>query len=147
MQGNRRFQKSKRPPISRLVVDFLDLHAPVTFAPAAIETGLDLVDHFEAVRAALKRAHKRGEIAHDGYGRWRSLLVKPRDVCRCPHCGRVGLRKFVEVTIDAPAQCRALDKNGIRSPDVAVMAAHWEHERYHCRKCGWSSRSKKGERR
>jgi hypothetical protein len=54
----------------------------------------------------------------------------------------MGLSKYVEVTVEAPATCRALDKAGIRSPDVAVVAVNWEKERFFCRKCGWNSRQK-----
>lgn len=133
------------PTIQRLVVDFLDLHAPVAHAPQAILEGLKLDQkHLGAVRAALKRALVRIQVVHEGYGRWRSAAVEPRGECRCPSCHRKGLRKCVEVTIEAPVQCRALDKHGIRSPEVTVVAVNWERERFVCRKCGWSSRRKRG---
>ena len=135
------FVKSKKTPISRQIVDFLDLCAPVAYAPAEIMRHLKISqEHVEAVRVALQRAVLKREVVHEAHGMYRSATVEPRDLCRCPRCRRSGLRKYVEVTVEAPAQCRALDKQGIRSPDVAVVAALWERERFFCRKCGWNSR-------
>ena len=136
--------KRLKVSISSHVVAFLDLHAPVAYAPGEITRCLEIDEkHVEAVRAALKCSTKRGVIVHERHGMYRSATVEPRGECQCPRCRKKGLRKYVDVTVEAPAECRALDKHGIRSPDVVVVSVNWDRERYFCKKCGWSSREKR----
>ena len=51
---------------------------------------------------------------------------------KCPKCHRGGLRQQVNVFVDAPADCRSLNKKGIRKKTVRINGVGWDQATWHC---------------
>lgn len=51
---------------------------------------------------------------------------------RCPRCKKGSLRQHVNVFVEAPADCRNLSKQGIRSASVRVMGVGWDRAVIFC---------------
>lgn len=59
---------------------------------------------------------------------------------RCPKCKRGRLRQQVSVFVECDAECRSLDKKGIRHRDVKILGAGWPQAQFYCPRCSYYDR-------
>lgn len=57
---------------------------------------------------------------------------------KCPKCKRGKVMQQVNVHVECPADCRSLNKKGIRKKTVKIIGVSWGQATWYCDKgCGY----------